>query len=144
MTPRLTVAIASHERPLRLRWLLNAIEEQTLAREDFEVVVCFDDAGEQTARLLAEHPLGVRAIRLPPGTGNPSRQRNAAWRAGAAAQVVFPDDDCRPPPGWLGRAAGAVGREPDAVVQGRVRPAPDELRVLVRPPHARSLRVDPP
>jgi GT2 family glycosyltransferase len=144
MTARLTVAIASHERPLRLRWLLNALEEQTLPREDFEVVVCFDDAGEQTARLLAEHPLGVRAIRLPPGTGSPSRQRNVAWRAGAAPHVVFTDDDCRPPPGWLERAAAAVAREPDAVVQGTVRPDPDELMVLVRTPHARSLRVDPP
>src|SRR3954453_16858774 len=77
---RLTVAVASHERPLRLRWLLNAHEEQTLARDEFEVVVCFDDAGEETARLLAEHPLGVRARRLPPPPGG-ARARGGA-RAG--------------------------------------------------------------
>ena len=40
--PDLTVAVASHERPLRLRWLLNALEEQTLERARFEVVVCHD------------------------------------------------------------------------------------------------------
>ena len=34
--PLITVAVASHDRPLRLRWLLNALEEQTLT--DFEVV----------------------------------------------------------------------------------------------------------
>jgi glycosyltransferase involved in cell wall biosynthesis len=144
MTPRLTVAIASHERPLRLRWLLNALEDQTLPRDAFEVVVCFDDAGEQTARLLAEHPLGVRAIRLAPGTGSPARQRNAAWRAGRSPAVLFTDDDCRPPAEWLAGAAGAVARAPDAVVQGAVRPDPDELMLLMRTPHARSLRVDPP
>jgi glycosyltransferase involved in cell wall biosynthesis len=144
MTPRLTVAIASHERPLRLRWLLNALEDQTLPRTQFEVVVCFDDAGEQTARLLAEHPLGVRAIRLAAGTGTPARQRNAAWRAGGAPAVLFTDDDCRPPADWLARAAAAAARHPDAVVQGTVRPDPDELMLLMRTPHARSLRVDPP
>ena len=144
MTPRLTVAIPSHERPLRLRWLLNALEDQTLPREQFEVVVCFDDAGEETARLLAGHPLGARAIRMAPGTGNPARQRNAAWRAGRAPAVVFTDDDCRPPAEWLERAAAAVGRAPDAVVQGATRPDPDELMLLVRTPHARSLHVDPP
>jgi GT2 family glycosyltransferase len=144
MTPRLTVAIASHERPLRLRWLLNALEDQTLPREDFEVVVCFDDAGDETARLLAEHPLDVHSIRLAAGTGRPARQRNAAWHAGRAPAVVFTDDDCRPPADWLERATAAIERHPGAVVQGATRPDPDELMVLMRAPHARSLHVDPP
>src|SRR4051794_39793601 len=139
MTPRLTVAVASHERPLRLRWLLNALEEQTLAREDFEVVVCFDDAGEESARLLAEHPLGVRALRLAPGTGRPSRQRNAAWRAASAPAVLFTDDDCRPPADWLARAPEAIDRAPGAGVQGGGRPDPHEGMGPLRPPHARPL-----
>jgi glycosyltransferase involved in cell wall biosynthesis len=143
MTPRLTVAIPSHERPLRLRWLLNALEEQTLNRDAFEVVVCFDDAGEETARLLAEHPLGVRAVRLPAGAGTP-RQRNGAWRGGRAPAVLFTDDDCRPPATWLERALAAIERHPGAIVQGTVRPDPDELMLLMRTPHARSLHVDPP
>ncbi len=67
--PAITVVVASHERPLRLRWLLNALAEQELDRARWEVVVCFDDAGEETARLLATHPLAaagvLRALRLP-------------------------------------------------------------------------------
>ena len=146
--PELTVAVASHERALRLRWLLNALEEQTLARERFEVVVCHDSAGEETERLLREHPLArtgvLRHVRLPAGSGSAARQRNEAWRAGRAPVVVFTDDDCRPPPEWLERMAAAVGRHPGAVVQGAVRPDPVEAHLLAAAPHARSLEVDPP
>ena len=38
--PEISVALATRDRPVRLRWLLNALEEQTLARDRFEVVVC--------------------------------------------------------------------------------------------------------
>ena len=31
-TPEIAVVVPSHDRPLRLRWLLNALEEQTLDR----------------------------------------------------------------------------------------------------------------
>ena len=139
---RLAVVVASHERPLRLRWLLNALEEQTLT--DFEVAVCFDDRGEETARLLATHPLRPRALRLAPPTG-PAQKRNAAWRATGADWVVFTDDDCRPPPDWLERLAVALTRtHPPAVVQGSTRPDPDELALFQRAPHARSQHIDPP
>ena len=122
-TVSLTVAVASHERPLRLRWLLNALEEQTLPRAAFEIVVCHDSAGEETERLLRSHPLQPRSVRLAPGTGSASRQRNVAWRAGSAPVVVFTDDDCRPPPDWLERM---------------------EEHLLHAAPHARSLHVEPP
>jgi Glycosyltransferase like family 2 len=144
MTPRLAVAIPTHARPLRLRWLLNALEEQTLARDAFEVIVCFDAGDAQTAEVVDTHPLAPRAVVLPAGTGTPARHRNGAWRAATAPVVLFTDDDCRPPATWLERAAAAADRHPGAVVQGAVRPDPDELLLLMRTPHARSLRVDPP
>ena len=31
--PEIAVVVPSHDRPVRLRWLLNALEEQTLPRE---------------------------------------------------------------------------------------------------------------
>jgi Glycosyltransferase like family 2 len=145
--PALVVAVASHERPLRLRWLLNALEEQDLPRGWWEVVVCFDDAGEATARLLAGHPLAragvLRAVRLTPGSGTPARQRNVAWRASTAPVVLFTDDDCRPPADWLSAALAAARRHPGAIVQGATRPDPHEAH-LVAAPHARTQAIAPP
>jgi GT2 family glycosyltransferase len=138
-TPAVAVVVASHERPLRLRWLLNALEEQTL--DDFEVVVCFDDRDEEAARMLATHPLRPRAIRLQPPSG-PAQKRNVAWRSTQAGLIVFTDDDCRPPQTWLERVVAAAA--PGAVVQGATRPDPDELALYERAPHARSQEIDPP
>ena len=145
--PDVTVAIASHDRPVRLRWLLNALEEQTLERERFEVVVCHD-SGEETEALLRDHPLAAEGVlrhrRLTPGSGRPAVQRNVAWREARAPVVLFTDDDCRPPADWLERALAAIGTHPGAVVQGAVRPDPAEAHLLAAAPYARSLVVDPP
>jgi GT2 family glycosyltransferase len=145
--PRLSVVVASHDRPLRLRWLLNALEEQTLARDAWEVVVAHDSAGPQTEELLRSHPLAVagllRHISFAPGPG-PAAKRNAAWRLARAPAIVFTDDDCRPPADWLANALAAVQRHPAAIVQGATRVDPDELAVRHHAPHARSQEVTPP
>jgi glycosyltransferase involved in cell wall biosynthesis len=135
---RLSVVVPSHERPLRLRWLLNALEEQTLAREDWELVVVHDsDYGD----LVATHPVGARELRVAPC--GPATKRNAGWRASSAPVVAFTDDDCRPPPDWLANVVAAAAREPGAIVQGATRPDPDEAALLLAP-HPRTVVVDPP
>ncbi|HEX8066674.1 MAG TPA: glycosyltransferase [Thermoleophilaceae bacterium] len=146
--PEIAVAVPTRDRPLRLRWLLNALEEQTLDRERFEVVVAHDSRGPETAELLAEHPLAdagtLSAIEFPPHWGTAGAKRNAAWRATRAPTVVFTDDDCRPPSYWLERALAAARRHPGAVVQGRTEPDPDEVHLERAAPHAHTRRVRPP
>jgi glycosyltransferase involved in cell wall biosynthesis len=135
---KISVVVPSGDRPLRLRWLLNALEEQILPREQWEVLVAHDsDYGD----LVAAHPVGAREIRLPPC--GPSAKRNAGWRAARAPLIAFTDDDCRPPPEWLANALAAAEAAPGAIVQGATRPDPDEL-LLLQAPHARTMVVDPP
>src|SRR4051794_30641094 len=140
-----SVVVPSHERPLRLRWLLNALEEQSLERDRWELVVVHDSRGEETEKLLRDHPLVaarvLRHLRLEPGTGLPSVQRNAGWREARAPVVAFTDDDCRPDRDWLARMLDAALREPGAIVQGRVRPDPFETDILAAP-HARTIEVE--
>jgi GT2 family glycosyltransferase len=142
-----TVAVPSHERPLRLRWLLNALEEQTCPAERFEVVVVHD-SGDDTERLIVTHPLAtsgrLRHVRLARGTGTASRQRNVAWRAGTAPLVAFTDDDCRPAPDWLERLVERARSAPGAIVQGRTLPDPYESAAMLATPNVRTLHVEPP
>jgi GT2 family glycosyltransferase len=145
--PAISVVVPSHDRPLRLRWLLNALEDQTLDRDDWEVVVCHDSRGPETGELLRSHPLAgagmLRALEIEAGHG-PGIKRNRAWRASRAPLIAFTDDDCRPPPDWLAGALAAARANPGAIVQGRTQPDPDELGVLHAGPRMRSQEIDPP
>jgi len=135
----IAVVVATRDRPLRLRWLLNALDEQT--HRDFQLVVAHNSSGPETEALLRER--GVQHLELSPGLG-PAALRNAAWRACDAPLVLFTDDDCRPPPDWIARAADAAARHPGAIVQGATHPDPDELGVFHHAPHARSQQIEPP
>jgi GT2 family glycosyltransferase len=138
----LAVVVPTHGRPLRLRWVLNALEEADDPGVPWELVVAHNAGDRPTAELLAER--GVRTVVLPDGAG-PAALRNAAWRAaGAADLIVFTDDDCRPPAPWLRALADAARRNPGAIIQGPTHPDPDELGVFQRAPHARSQQIDPP
>lgn len=145
--PDIAVAVASHDRPHRLRRLLDALSEQTLPRDRFEVLVGHDSSGTETDELLEEHPLAgagvLRHARLPPGSAPPGANRNAAWRLASAPVVAFTDDDCRPPTDWLERAVEAARRHPGAVVQGRTLPDPCE-EAMLRAPRWHTQWIDPP
>ena len=135
---RVSVVIPSRGRAVRLRWLLNALEEQTLLRDSFEVIVVHDDV---YGDLLSTHPLGVRVVELAPC--GPAAKRNAGWRVARAPLVAFTDNDTRPPRDWLANLVAAAARHPGAIVQGATRPDPDEADLL-RAPHARTVNIEPP
>ena len=133
--------VPSHDRPLRLRWLLNALEVQTLDRDRWEVVVGHDSSGPETEALLSSHPLAAAGVlrwaTLAAGTAPPGRNRNAALALARGSTIVFTDDDCRPPEGWLQSVADAVARHPGAIIQGRVEGDPDE-RAMRHSSHPRT------
>ena len=144
--PRVSVVVAA-SRPLRLRWLLNALEEQTLPAGDWELIVAHGFDAPTAARHLDDHPLAgsgrMRLIGPPAGGGIAARQRNAGWRAASAGLVAFTDDDCRPEPGWLEALLAAADRRPGQLIQGATRPDPLEHDVFAAP-HVHTLAVDPP
>jgi GT2 family glycosyltransferase len=143
-SPEIAVIVPSHFRPLRLRWLLNALSEQTLERSAWEVVVGHD-SGAETEALLSSHPLALdgvlRHAAQPEGTGIPASNRNIALALVRAEAVVFTDDDCNPPPEWLARVRDAVARNPGAIIQGPVHADPDE-QAMLRSPYPRTQHFD--
>ena len=82
-------------------------------------------------------------VQAAPGLG-PAAMRNIGWRLAQAPDVLFTDDDCRPPAGWVENALNAARAHPGAIVQGQTQPDPDELNVFHHAPHARSQQIVPP
>ena len=67
MAPEIAVVVASHDRPLRLRWLLEARSEQTLPPDRFEVVMGIPDRRALVdrrwrVRITQEAIAGARAV----------------------------------------------------------------------------------
>ena len=146
--PEIAVVVPSHDRPLRLRWLLNALAEQTLPRDRWELVIGHDSSGPETEELLRTHELAtagvLRLVTLPAGSAPPGRNRNAAWREARAPIIAFTDDDCRPPRDWLEKALAAAQRNPGAIVQGATMPDPDEGVIGHHAPYVRLQSIWPP
>jgi glycosyltransferase involved in cell wall biosynthesis len=118
--PVVSVAVATHNRAVRLAALLDSLRAQTFT--DFEVVVCDDASTDDTAAVLAAaDDLAVRVVRHERSAG-PARARNAAWRAAEGDLIAFTDDDCEASPGWLEAGVRAWQEDPRRVTQGPVGP----------------------
>src|SRR6476469_4700656 len=95
--PALAVLVAAGPEPLRLRWLLNALEEQDSGRGRVEAVIVAP--GGRLDRLVADHPLvasGVARLVQAPASAGLAAARNAGWRAARAPAVAFLDEHVRP------------------------------------------------
>jgi glycosyltransferase involved in cell wall biosynthesis len=148
-TPEISVVVPSHNRPLRLRWLLNALEEQTLQRERFEICIADDSGGDESEELMRSHPLAadgtLRFVRLPPAKrGSAGKLRNAGWRMARSPVIAFTDDDCFPPPEWLEQALESARRSPGKIIQGYTLPDPLEKEAERHGPWPHSQHIRPP
>jgi GT2 family glycosyltransferase len=147
MSPDVSVVIASHGRPIRLRWLLNALEEQTLQADRWDVTVVHDYDTDTAARIFDDHGPArqgrLHQMSVTRDMTSPARQRNIGWRAATGALVAFVDDDCRPDPRWLELLVEEAGRHPGAFVQGATRPDPFEHDVFAAP-HPHTVSAEPP
>jgi glycosyltransferase involved in cell wall biosynthesis len=129
VTPAVSVCVSSRNRAPLLGRLLLALEEQTLSRSDFEVVVVDDGSTDDSAHVLADAQargvLALSTLRHESSKG-PAAGRNAAWRKARAPVIAFTDDDCLPAHDWLARGLDAMGAHRRVVV-GRVEPNPEQL-----------------
>jgi glycosyltransferase involved in cell wall biosynthesis len=128
--PRISVVVSTYNRPAQLADLLASLEAQSLAAEEFEVVIVDNgSSSDATGRVLADAQrravLRLRTVRHEQTRG-PAGGRNAGWRLASAPLVAFTDDDCRPSPGWLAAALAAADGHPGSIIQGPTRPDPAE------------------
>jgi glycosyltransferase involved in cell wall biosynthesis len=128
---RCSVVIPTYQRPDLLSRVLDALATQTLAPDEFEIIVC-DDAGSEETRALVErwrdaHPISISYINGPTPKQGPAAMRNAGWRRARGEVIAFTDDDTVPDPDWLRQGLLALADDAADAASGRiVVPLPDD------------------
>jgi GT2 family glycosyltransferase len=102
MKPQVSVVVPTCGRPALLARCLQALESQSLPRDQYEVIVAED-----------RHRDG------------PASARNQGWRRARAPIVAFTDDDCIPDHDWLRRGLEALASGAHAVCGRVVMPLTD-------------------
>lgn len=125
-TLKVSVVIATRQRPGLLRRCLHALAGQRMARGEFEIVVVDDGPCDDTACVVRDV-----ASMLPPGcvrylqaprvhSRGPAAARNLGWQAARAPVIAFTDDDTVPEPDWLARGEEALRANHWVAAGGRV------------------------
>ena len=132
--PRISVVIATYERPDLLRSCLASFAAQTIDRDDYEVVVIDDGSnGDDLGRVLAEAEGGCNVLGLRIEHGGRSAAKNHGVMLARAPLVLFFDDDDRPAPDYLERHLAAHTAKPaDGVaILGHTEWAPELARTAL-------------
>jgi len=111
---RVSVVIPAKDGAGSLPPLLAGLAQQTLPREDFEVVVVDNASRDGTADIA--RAAGAQVVHEP--IANRSRARNAGVAAARTDLIAFTDADCVPQPRWLEALLGCADRA--ALVAGDV------------------------
>ena len=100
--PMISVTIATFRRRELLEQVVRAVENQSVSRDQYEVIVCDSSSGDGTSEmmfgLMAEFP-NLRFIDLEVNTL--AAKRNAGVREARAAIIIFLDDDAVPAPDFV-------------------------------------------
>lgn len=124
--PAVSVVIPTYNRLPRLRRVLSALADQTVADALLEVIVVSDGSTDGTDEYLDAGlaPIAVRGVRQ--RNQGPAAARNAGVRMATGDLVLFVDDDVVPTPTLIQRHLDAHRRHGgDVVVLGPMLTPPD-------------------
>ena len=114
MTVAASVIVPTCNRAADLRHCLDALSEQSLSPEQFEVLVIDDGSIDDTAKVVeafrGNARLDVR-YHFQPNRG-PAAARNRGIGQARGELIAFTDDDCRPDPEWLTDLLAALPADP--------------------------------
>jgi GT2 family glycosyltransferase len=103
--PRLTVAIATRDRPDKLARALAALAGGELIPD--RVIVVDQSRQSDTRHVVDAAPLGLPLLYVHSRQVGAARSRNIAISWATSPYVAFTDDDCVPDPGWAKALAEA-------------------------------------
>jgi glycosyltransferase involved in cell wall biosynthesis len=121
---KVSVVIATLNRPVLLDRCLSALSRQTLPPAAYEVVVVDDGPDgttESVVRDWCRRSPGFHIVYRCSGQAHgPAAARNVGWRAARHPFIAFTDDDCVPEPGWLAAGVQTLSRPDVGGLWGRI------------------------
>jgi glycosyltransferase involved in cell wall biosynthesis len=122
-----SVVVASRARRALLERCLEALCDQTLPRDRFEVVVCDDESPEPLAPLVDGFSDRLALTIVRQRHAGPAAARNEGARHASGPLLAFTDDDCVPDEHWLELLLGRANRHPGHLIGGsNVNVIPDD------------------
>ncbi len=117
--PLVSLVIPSHNRRASLQMVLESLEQQTVAPEQFEVVVVCDGCTDDTVAMCHSRKARytLRVIEQTPNQG-PAAARNRGVQEAAAPIILFIDDDVVPEPTLIAEHLRLHADDEQAVVIG--------------------------
>lgn len=123
--PRISVVVPVYNASRMILGAIEALDRQTLAKDEYEVIMVDDGSADGTAELIETQvrltEMQLRLVRLPRNSG-PAAARNAGIASARAKNIAFTDADCEPDPDWLERALDHLKDEVVDAVEGRTVP----------------------
>ena len=120
---QISVVIPTYQRPHLLQRCLEAMKEQSFAKDGFEVIVVSDGA-DITTKIL-----GVQLSFLEPKfvflhtpeKKGPAAARNFGWRRANGTLIAFTDDDTIPDADWLSNIWRSYNGEKEIAFTGKIK-----------------------
>jgi glycosyltransferase involved in cell wall biosynthesis len=100
----ISVVIPAYNAAVTIGECLEALGNQTVPRDQFEVIVVDDGSDDETAGIA--HARGARVLAV--SHGGPAAARNRGVEIARGEFVLFTDADCAPAPDWLERTIAAL------------------------------------
>jgi cellulose synthase/poly-beta-1,6-N-acetylglucosamine synthase-like glycosyltransferase len=95
-----SIIVPAYQAEMTLPQCLAALQDQTLDRATYEIIVVDDGSTDDTAN-VAEHALSPANRVIRASHGGPGHARNIGARAACGEVLVFTDADCEPVHDWL-------------------------------------------
>jgi glycosyltransferase involved in cell wall biosynthesis len=124
--PDVSVVVPVYNASAYIAGLIRALEDQTLDRARYEVILVDDASTDDTVQTIMSTLKGTEAsfalVRQERNRG-PAAARNAGLALATAPVIAFTDSDCEPDPDWLERGLERLNSaEAPAGVEGRTLP----------------------
>jgi cellulose synthase/poly-beta-1,6-N-acetylglucosamine synthase-like glycosyltransferase len=118
MALRAAVVIPTYDRPKTLRLCLEALRQQTLPKDQFEVFVIKDGKEKPIPEGLHAAAEGLNFTLREIEHGGAAMARNEGIRLASAPIICFTDDDCVPASDWLEQYVNYFEAHPQAIAAG--------------------------